>query len=57
MRSPAQIALEPFPQAHRVVMSVEQLVDQNGQFLAVPLLASSQGGRSGASNQHDFSSN
>ena len=31
MRSPPQIAIEPLPQAHRVVMSIEQLIDHERQ--------------------------
>jgi len=41
MRTPPQIALEPLPQAHRVVMGIEQLVDQPGQLIAVVLCESS----------------
>jgi hypothetical protein len=35
MRSPPRIALEPLPQARRVVMSVEQLIDQERELIAV----------------------
>ena len=34
MRSPPQIALEPLPQAHRVVMSIEKLIDHERQHIA-----------------------
>ena len=35
MRSPPQIALEALAQARRVVMSVEQLIDQEHQLIAM----------------------
>jgi len=35
MRSPPQIALEPLPQAHRVVMRIEKLIDHEHQHIAV----------------------
>ena len=40
MRSPPQIGLEALPQAHRVVMSIEQLVDHERQLIAVTLCES-----------------
>ena len=43
MRAPPQIALEPLPQAHRVVMSIEQLIDQERQLVAVVLRKNSAG--------------
>ena len=60
MRSPPQIALEPVPQAHRVVMSVEKLIDHERQHIAVVVSESSAGWASNglaARYQHDFSSN
>lgn len=61
MRSPPQIALEPLPQAHRVVMSVEKLIDHERQHIAVVVCESSAGvsgcGSVSARYQHDFSSN
>ena len=43
MRSPPQIALEPLPQAHRVVMSIEKLIDHERQHIAVVVCESSAG--------------
>ncbi len=60
MRSPPQIALEPLPQAHRVVMSIEKLIDHEHQHIAVVVCEGSadwSGNRSEARYQHDFSSN
>ena len=61
MRSPPQIGLETLPQAHRVVMSIEQFVDHERQLIAVMVCASSAGGPGDGSvsarYQHDFSSN
>lgn len=61
MRSPPQIVPEPLPQAHGVVMSIEQLVDHERQLIAVMVCESSAGGPGGGSvsarYQHDFSSN
>jgi hypothetical protein len=60
MRSPPQIAIEPLPQAHRVVMSIEQLIDHERQLIIVRVCESSAGGSSNGSvarYQHDFSSN
>jgi hypothetical protein len=61
MRSPPQIALETLPQAHRVVMSIEKLIDHKRQHIAVVVCESSPGGPGNGSvspcNQHDFSSN
>lgn len=60
MRSPPQIALEPLAQAHRVVMSVEKLIDHERQHIAVAVCDSSarwSGSGSVARYQHDFSSN
>ena len=60
MRSPPQIALEPLPQAHRVVMSIEKLIDHERQHIA-PVVCDSSAGRSGSGSvaryQHDFNSN
>ena len=44
MRSPPQIALEPLPQAHRVVMSIEKLIDHERQHIALVVCESSAGG-------------
>jgi hypothetical protein len=61
MRSPPQIALEPLPQAHCVVMSVEKLIDQERQHIALVVCECSAGwsgcGSVSARYQHDFSSN
>jgi len=60
MRSPPQIALEPLSQAHRVVMSIEKLIDHERQHIAVAVCESSAGWSSSGSAaryQHDFSSN
>ncbi len=60
MRSPPQIDLEPLPQAHRVVMSIEKLIDHERQQIAVVVresFASWAGNGSAARYQHDFSSN
>ena len=60
MRSPAQIALETLPQAHRVVMSIEKLIDHERQLIAVLVCECSagwSGNGSAARYQHDFSSN
>ena len=60
MRSPPQIGLEADPQAHRVVMSVEKLIDHERQHIAVVVSESSAGWASNglaARYQHDFSSN
>ena len=60
MRSPPQIALEPLPQAHRVVMSIEKLIDHERQLIAVMVYegtAGWSGDRSKVWDQHDFSSN
>jgi hypothetical protein len=60
MRSPPQVALEAVPQAHRVVMSVEKLIDHERQLIAVMVCESAAGrssNRSKALYQHDFSSN
>lgn len=60
MRSPPQIALEPLPQAHRVAMSIEKLIDHERQHIAVVVRDSSAGwsdNGSAARYQHDFSSN
>ena len=60
MRSPPQIALEPLPQAHRVAMSIEKLIDHERQHIAVVVCDSSAGWSdtgSAARYQHDFSSN
>ena len=61
MRSPPQIALEPLPQAHRVVMSIEKLIDHKREHIAVVVCDSSAGGPGDGSvsarYQHDFSSN
>jgi hypothetical protein len=43
MRSPPQIALEPVPQPHRVVMSIEKLIDHERQHIAVVVRESSAG--------------
>lgn len=60
MRSPPQIALEPLPQAHRVVMSIEKLIDHERQHIA-PVVCDSSASRSGSGSvaryQHDFNSN
>jgi hypothetical protein len=60
MRSPPHIALEPLPQAHRVVMSIEKLIDHERQLIAVMVCEGSAdwlGNGSEARYQHDFSSN
>jgi hypothetical protein len=60
MRSPPQIGLEALPHAHRVVMSIEKLIDQERQLIAVMVCEGSAGwlsNRSEACYQHDFSSN
>ncbi len=61
MRSPPQIALEPLPQAHRVVMRIEKLIDHEHQHIALVVRESSAGGPGDGSvsacYQHDFSSN
>jgi hypothetical protein len=60
MRSPPQIDLEPLPQAHRVVMSIEKLIDHERQQIAVVVresFASWASNGSAARYQHDFSSN
>lgn len=61
MRSPPQIALEPLPQAHRVVMSIEKLIDHKREHIAVVVCESSTGGPGDGSVSarypHDFSSN
>ena len=60
MRSPPQIALEPLPQAHRVVMSIEKLIDHERQLFTVRACESSaafSSDESLAHYQHDFSSN
>ena len=60
MRSPPQVALEPLPQAHRVVMRIEKLIDHERQHIAVVVCEGSAdwlGNRSEARYQHDFSSN
>jgi hypothetical protein len=61
MRSPPQIVPEPFPEAHGVVMSIEQLIDHERQLIAVMVCESSAGGPGDGSVsarfQHDFSSN
>ena len=60
MRSPPQIGFAALPQAHRVVMSVEKLVDHERQLIAAMLYESSAcllGNGSAARYQHDFSSN
>ena len=57
MCSPPQIALEPLPQAHRVVMSIEKLIDHERQHIAVAVCDSSagwSGSESVARYQHDF---
>ena len=43
MRSPPQIALEPLPQAHRVVMRIEKLIDHERQRIAVVVCEGSAG--------------
>jgi hypothetical protein len=50
MRSPPQIALEPLPQAHRVVMSIEELIDHERQHIAVLVCESSAGWASDGSS-------
>lgn len=60
MRSPPQIGLKAVPQAHRVVMSVEKLIDHERQLIAVMVCegtAGWSGSRSKMWYQHDFSSN
>jgi hypothetical protein len=59
MRSPPQIALEPLPETHSVVMSIEKLVDHERQLIAVMICESSAAWASNGSAryQHDFSSN
>jgi hypothetical protein len=60
VRSPPLIVLEPLRQAHRVVMSIEKLIDHERQLIAVLLLEGSagwSGNGSAARYQHDFSSN
>jgi hypothetical protein len=60
MRSPPQIGLKALPHAHRVVMSIEKLIDQERQLIAVMVCEGSagwRGNRSEARYQHDFSSN
>ena len=60
MRSPPQIVSKPLPQAHRVVMSVEQLIDHQRQLIVVRVCESSADWLSNGSAvryQHDFSSN
>jgi hypothetical protein len=60
MRSPPQIGLEALPQAHRVVMSIEKLIDHEHQFIAVMVCqgsAGSPGNGLESRYQHDFSSN
>jgi hypothetical protein len=60
VRSPPQIVLEPLSQAHRVVVSIEKLIDHERQRIAVMVcegFAGCSGSRSVARYQHDFSSN
>lgn len=60
MRSPPQIGLEALPQAHRVVMSIEKLVDHERQLIVAIVCEASagwSGKRSESHYQHDFSSN
>jgi hypothetical protein len=60
MRSPPQIGLEALPEAHRVVMSIEKLIDHERKLIAVMVCEGSAGWlgkRSEARYQHDFSSN
>jgi len=60
MRSPPQIGLEALAQAHRVVMSIEKLIDHERQLIAVMVCEGSAGwlgNRSETRYQHDFSSN
>ncbi len=59
MCSPPQIGLKAVPQAHRVVMSVEKLIDHERQLIAVMVCegtAAWSGNRSKVGYQHDFSS-
>lgn len=53
MRSPPRIALEPLPQARRVVMSVEQLIDQERELIAVSFCESSAVSSVNASVPHN----
>ena len=60
MRSPPQIGLEALPQPHRVVMSIEKLIDHERQLIAVMVYEGSAGCSANGSEaryQHDFSSN
>jgi hypothetical protein len=60
MRSPPQIGLEGVRQAHRVVMSIEKLIDHERQLIAVMVCEGSAGCSANGSEahyQHDFSSN
>ena len=50
MRSPPRIALEPLPQAHRVVMSIEKLIDHDGQLVVRDGSAGWSSNRSAALN-------
>ena len=50
MRSPAQIALETLPQAHRVVMSIEKLIDHDRQLVVRDGSAGWSGNRSAMLN-------
>jgi hypothetical protein len=43
MRSPPQIGLKALPHAHRVVMSIEKLIDQERQLIAVMVCEGSAG--------------
>jgi hypothetical protein len=43
MRSPPQIGLEALPQAHRVVMGIEKLIDHERQHIAVVVCEGSAG--------------
>jgi hypothetical protein len=60
MRSPPQIGVEALPQAHRVVMSIEKLIDHERQLIAVMVCEGSAGWSGNgveARYQHDFTSN
>jgi hypothetical protein len=60
MRSPPQIGVEALPQAHRVVMSIEKLIDHEHELVTVMVCEGSagwSGKRLKARYQHDFSSN
>jgi hypothetical protein len=43
MRSPPQIGVEALPQAHRVVMSIEKLIDHEHELITVMVCEGSAG--------------